>query len=201
MEGQMEGQYEHEVEQMSSTDTTLPQSVDTAGRSSAKHTRTRKLTSLAWEGFDNLPMSADGKKRVKCKWCLQTYSVKANFGTTNMLKHYGSCKWRELEIFGGRSPLDQSVYREKITIAIIKHNYPFQFVEREGIRDLHKYLNEEAIPISRNTIKVDVIRMYSRERDNLKRALGQVKSRICLTFDLWSSCTTDGVSSPYGSLY
>ncbi|KAL3499859.1 hypothetical protein ACH5RR_038952 [Cinchona calisaya] len=109
-----------------------------------------------------------------------------------MLKHYRSYKWRELEISDGRSPLDQNVYSEKITIAVIKHYYPFQFVEHEGIRDLHKCLNEEAIPISRNTIKAHVIRMYSRERDNLKCALGQVKSRICLVFDLWSSCTTDG---------
>ncbi|KAL3506723.1 hypothetical protein ACH5RR_032105 [Cinchona calisaya] len=123
---------------MSSTDTTFPQSVDTTGGSSAKRTRARKLTSIAWEGFDNLLMSADGKNRVKCKWYPQTYSVKANFGATNILKHYESCKWIELEISSGRSPPDPNVYHEKIATTIIKYNFPFQFVENEGIKYLHK---------------------------------------------------------------
>ena len=41
------------------------------------------------------------------------------------------------------NPLDQEKFREKISVAIIKHNYPFSFVEHEGIIDLLRFLNPE----------------------------------------------------------
>ena len=65
-------------------------------------------------------------------------------------------------------------------------------MEYKGIQDLHNFLIEEAKSVSRNTIKADVVRMYASEKKNLKHALENIKSRICLTFDLWSSHTTDG---------
>mgnify|MGYP004708979487 CR=1 FL=1 len=185
----MEGEEEHNVERVSSTDS-IPESGEATGESSAK--RIRRQTSIAWDGFDTVAVTADGRKKVKCKWCAQTYLLKGNSVTSNMLKHFESCKWRELKNTSFGAPLDQHMYREKIAVAIIKHNYPFEFVEHEGIQDLHNFLCEEAKPVSRNTIKADVVRMYLREKETLKHALENVKSRICLTFDLWSSSTTDG---------
>ena len=83
------------------------------------------------------------------------------------------------------------MYREKITMAIIRHNYSFSFAEHEVNRKLHIFLNPDVKPICRNTAKSDVLKIYKRERENLKRALESVPGKICLTSDLWKSSTTD----------
>ncbi|XP_027163567.1 uncharacterized protein LOC113763819 isoform X2 [Coffea eugenioides] len=71
----MEGEEEHNVERVSSIDS-IPESGEATGESSAK--RIRKQTSIAWDGFDTIAMTADGRKKVKCKWCAQTYLLKGN---------------------------------------------------------------------------------------------------------------------------
>ncbi|KAA8525070.1 hypothetical protein F0562_007066 [Nyssa sinensis] len=88
--------------------------------------------------------------------------------------------------------VDQDIYREKISTAIIRHNYLFMFVEHEGIRDLHNFLNPIVKPITRNTTKSDVLKLYKREKDKLKHVIESIPSRICLTSNLWSSIETDG---------
>nr|GEY52580.1 zinc finger BED domain-containing protein RICESLEEPER 2-like [Tanacetum cinerariifolium] len=91
-----------------------------------------------------------------------------------------------------RTPLDQDMYREKMAIAIIQHNYSFSYVEHDATRQLHKFLHRDANPISRNTAKLDVLAIYKREKANLKLKLEKVSSRICFTSDLWSSVASDG---------
>ncbi|GJS78536.1 zinc finger BED domain-containing protein RICESLEEPER 2-like protein [Tanacetum coccineum] len=81
---------------------------------------------------------------------------------------------------------------EKMAIAIIKHNYPFSYVEHEATRQLHKFLHRDAAPICRNSAKKDVIAIYEREKTKLKAMLEKVSSRISFTADLWSSITNDG---------
>ena len=46
--------------------------------------------------------------------------------------------------------------------------------------------------MSRNTCKSDILRMYSKEKVKIKSLLNSILGRISLTFDLWSSITTDG---------
>ncbi|MCH89441.1 zinc finger BED domain-containing protein RICESLEEPER, partial [Trifolium medium] len=42
---------------------------------------------------------------------------------------------------------------------------------------------------------LDMIKMYDDEKRKLKEALSKVPSRICLTSDVWTSCTTEGYIS------
>ena len=66
------------------------------------------------------------------------------------------------------SKFDQEKYRELMTMTIVKHELPFQFVDYEGVRILHSYLCDEIKHISRNTAKADVLKMYRREKNKLK---------------------------------
>ncbi|KAG5548760.1 hypothetical protein RHGRI_014198 [Rhododendron griersonianum] len=84
------------------------------------------------------------------------------------------------------------MYRAKMAMTIIKHNYHFQFVEHERIRDIHSFLNPTVKSISRNTAKADVLKLFERDKVTFKRTLESVASRICPTSDLWSSLTSDG---------
>ncbi|KAF7835614.1 zinc finger BED domain-containing protein RICESLEEPER 2-like [Senna tora] len=88
-------------------------------------------------------------------------------------------------------PLDQDKYREMVAKLVIKHDCPFSFVEHEGFRDLVNFLNSEAHSISRNTLKADVLKLYSKEKDHLKHSLSLIPGRISITSDLWSSISTD----------
>lgn len=89
----------------------------------------------------------------------------------------------------------QEKFRELLNNAIIKHDLPFSFVDYEGIRDIFNYLNPEVKNISRNTAKVDVLRMHSIEAKRLSVMLADCPGRICLTSDLWTSIATDGYIS------
>ena len=59
-------------------------------------------------------------------------------------------------------------FREMLAEAIIKHNLPFSFVEYEGIRKVFSYLNSNIKHISRNTSKADVLKLYKKEKDDVK---------------------------------
>jgi len=52
----------------------------------------------------------------------------------------------------------QMVSCELCANLIIRHGLPFKFVEYEELRTLITYLNLDAILVSRNTIKHDVLR-------------------------------------------
>ena len=54
---------------------------------------------------------------------------------------------------------------------IIKHNLPFSFVEYEGIRKVFSYLNLDVKHIFRNTSKADVLKLYKKEKDDIKNKL------------------------------
>jgi len=49
--------------------------------------------------------------------------------------------------------------------------------------------------ISRNTVKVDIGRMYIKEKTMLKELLVSIPITICLTSDLWTSINTEGFIS------
>nr|POE53745.1 hypothetical protein CFP56_23285 [Quercus suber] len=46
---------------------------------------------------------------------------------------------------------------------------------------------QTAVRLQRNTAKSDVIKIYRREKENLKHDLKSITGRFCLTSDLWSS--------------
>ncbi|XP_057965301.1 zinc finger BED domain-containing protein RICESLEEPER 2-like [Malania oleifera] len=130
--------------------------------------RQRRKTSAAWDEFYLLPIDVDGKQKAKCKKCGAEYVANAStHGTANLRRHINNCPLRDnydvkqMHMDYGTKlhakKIEQDVYREKMAIAVIKHCYPFSWVEHEGNRDVHKYLNPDVKPIARNTAKADII--------------------------------------------
>ncbi|KAA8538150.1 hypothetical protein F0562_027758 [Nyssa sinensis] len=87
---------------------------------------------------------------------------------------------------------NQEKFRELITIAIVKHDLPFQFVEYEAVRDVFSYLCMDVKSFSRNTTRADVMKIYKREKNRISNLMQLCPGRICLTSDLWTSIVTDG---------
>nr|GEY37352.1 zinc finger BED domain-containing protein RICESLEEPER 2-like [Tanacetum cinerariifolium] len=123
-----------------------------------------KERSLVWQCFEKIEGETHSDRQESCNNCGKVFSAKP----------------------------DQDMYREKMAIAIIQHNYSFSYVEHDATRQLHKFLHRDTNPISRNTAKLDVLAIYKREKANLKLKLEKVSSKICFTSDLWSSITSDG---------
>ena len=151
--------------------------------------RMRCRTSSIWLDFEILPKGSDGKERAMCKKCQNSFVVGSN-GTTSLLHHRAKCHEVDNQSVS-RQPLDQATYREMVALAIIRHNYPFSFAEHENNRLLHCYLNPDVKTICRNIAKSDVIKIYRREKENLKHDLKSITGRFCLTSDLWFSPNTD----------
>lgn len=82
-------------------------------------------------------------------------------------------------------------FRKLLVASVIKHDLPFRYVEYEGIKEMIKYLHPDASLISRNTLKANLKNLHLREKQKVKFMLNSYPERICLTFDLWTSLTTD----------
>ncbi|KAL7135289.1 hypothetical protein ABFS83_11G083600 [Erythranthe nasuta] len=154
-------------------------------RPSPSPSRRKIRPSGVWNFFQKV--IDDGKQKSKCKRCGQLY---VSSGTTNLKRHLESiCPFRSCKDV---VEFDQYVFREKVAKATIRDNYPFNFVEHEGIREVFSYLNPKAQHLSRNNSKSDVLMIYEREKEKLREMLESVCSRMCLTSDLWSSIVSNG---------
>lgn len=84
-------------------------------------------------------------------------------GTSNLNRHH---LIHQKKANSQGTPVDHEQYREKIARAIVRHNYPFNFVEHEGIRDIHVFLNPAVKTLSRNTARADVCKLYESHKKN-----------------------------------
>ncbi|KAI3976965.1 hypothetical protein MKX01_008823 [Papaver californicum] len=88
--------------------------------------------------------------------------------------------------------VNHDIFREKIAMAIVKHNYPLDVVEHEGFRDICSYVNANVKHISRDTAQEDIFQLHRKQKDLIIKRLSSALGNICLTLDLWKSGTTDG---------
>ena len=54
----------------------------------------------------------------------------------------------------------------------------------KGIVNLHHFLNPDVKPVTRNTVKSDILKLYHSEMEKLKKELESIPGKICLTSDL-----------------
>ncbi|XP_065637112.1 zinc finger BED domain-containing protein DAYSLEEPER-like [Quercus suber] len=149
----------------------------------------RCRTSSVWSDFEILPIGFERKERAKCTK-FQNSFIAGSSGTTSLLRHREKCHEVDNQSVS-RQPLDQATYRGMVALAIIRHNYPFSFAKHENNRLLHCYLNPDVKTICRNTAKLDVLKIYTREKENLKYDLKSITGRFCLPSNLWFSPNTD----------
>nr|GEV91037.1 zinc finger BED domain-containing protein RICESLEEPER 2-like [Tanacetum cinerariifolium] len=169
------------------------QSMEGDNEDDASSATSMKDRSLVWSCFEKIEGATPANRKATCHNCGKVYYAKLSSGIGNLKRHMlKSFNFEEGEPPQKRAPLDQDMYREKMAIAIIKHNYPFKYVEHQATRQLHKFLHRDAAPICRNSPKKVVIAIYEREKTKLKLMLEKVSSRISFTADLWSSIANDG---------
>jgi hypothetical protein len=113
--------------------------------------------------------------------CGNKYKARSLYGTGNLRKHIQGCaganthnvgqmllagKSRSLSII--ESKFDPKRYRKLLVASIIKHDLPFSYVEYDGVRETHQYLCVDVPFISRNIVKVNLVKMHLREKEMVK---------------------------------
>ncbi|XVE86231.1 hypothetical protein DITRI_Ditri18aG0018800 [Diplodiscus trichospermus] len=119
-----------------------------------------------WEDFDIVEEGHSPTKRPKaiCKHCRKGYSIVSRLGTSHIQCHLEGCNKHLKEI---HTEVDQHAYRELVDKAIIKYEYTFTWVEHGRNRDIHISLNKSVEIVSRNTIKVDYMKLLRKLKRNL----------------------------------
>ncbi|GKE86261.1 zinc finger BED domain-containing protein RICESLEEPER 2-like protein, partial [Tanacetum coccineum] len=98
---------------------------------------TSKLHSLVWKCFETIEGAIPSKRKVRCNNCDKVYNANPSSGVSKLGRHMRKCfDFGEDGPPTKRTLLDQDMYREKMAVAIIKHNYPFSYVEHEATRNL-----------------------------------------------------------------
>ena len=118
--------------------------------------RPRVGTSKVWDHFTKIGIK-DGKEKAKCNGCGAEYVVGGTkIGTSTILRHLSKClvlkKLKDNDVgkmiidHAGKlrsREIDQKVVDDLISMAIIQHGLPYNFVEYKWIKELLVYLNSD----------------------------------------------------------
>ncbi|CAN6930518.1 unnamed protein product [Brassica oleracea var. botrytis] len=141
-----------------------------------RHAQSRRRARL-WLKFTIMGgQRPDGKTKIRCNLCKRFYFIKLRKnGTSTLSRHLKVCPKAVGTPGTPRSSsrkVDMMVFREMIAMAIIEHDLPYRFVE--------------------NTTASDVLKIYEREKQKLRKILVEFPGRVCLTTDLWRAITIEG---------
>ena len=117
---------------------------------------------------------SDGKDRAYCKYCNGgPVDADSSNGTSNFRRHTESCSARCSTHVGQMMmakdgklarKFNRFEYKELIAQAIIRHGHTYTFAKHEGTQTNHVYLNEDCVPISRNTAKSHCLKTHKCEK-------------------------------------
>ncbi|KAH9786839.1 BED-type domain-containing protein [Citrus sinensis] len=178
----------------------------TQGESAASVThgglrRKGRLRSIVWEHFEKKKIN--GIDKAVCNYCKNALVARSSDGTKHLHDHLKTCQVKK-EIETTEFPpakkaagekgktavethFDPDVTRRKMARAIVMHEYPLSIVEHQGLRDVMSSLNQLWKPVSRNTIKKEILDMYECERAKYINVLEQTQGRIAITTDMWTA--------------
>ncbi|XP_024046515.1 uncharacterized protein LOC112100884 [Citrus clementina] len=79
---------------------------------------------------------------------------------------------------------DPIVARQKIGTLVVKHELPFNFVENDAFRDLMSYANPLVKNLNRNTLKIEILKLYQAKKAKTMALLENNDSRVAITIDM-----------------
>ena len=82
---------------------------------------------------------------------------------------------------------DMATVKFFIAKMIVLHELPLSFVEYIGFYELLKFLQPLIETISRNTIKVEFLKLYDIEKTKAMSILEACESRILMATDMWTA--------------
>ncbi|KAG8388079.1 hypothetical protein BUALT_Bualt02G0087800 [Buddleja alternifolia] len=161
----------------------------------------RKLTSDVWAHFNRIKV--DRCQYGACKYCGIKLKAPSKNGTSSLGKHYNlSCKKKpggsgvcqspsmaNKKVVGSQEhkTLNEEKTRRELAMMVVLHNYPLSIVDHVGFRRFIASFKSSFQVMSRNTLKNDIMKIYSNERVKCYNLLEKLKCRIAITTDMWTS--------------
>lgn len=161
----------------------------------------KKKVSKAWDHFTKIKVN--GEQKAKCMHCNAILEAKYQSGTTTLNRHVESCFKRNqpkidealkgsLKIIKredgtcdmGYDSFDQNILRSLIARMVIMHELPLRFVEYKGFREMMAHANPVVKPMSRNTLKNEILKLYQIEKVKTLHLLEKNHGRVAITTDL-----------------
>ncbi|KAH9723471.1 BED-type domain-containing protein [Citrus sinensis] len=163
-----------------------------------------KKVSTAWDHFTKVTIN--GEKKAKCMHCNAILEAKYTSGTTSLNRHVKSCFSRNqpkiqealqgsLKVLKredgscdiGFDSFDPKVLRSLIARMVVMHELPLKFVEYKGFREMMAHANPVVKPMSRNTLKSEISKLYHIEKIKTLHMLEKNQGRVAITTDLWTA--------------
>ncbi|XP_039689990.1 zinc finger BED domain-containing protein RICESLEEPER 1-like [Medicago truncatula] len=172
------------------------------GKAKAKDkSKGKALTSDVWLYLVKVGI-VDGVEKCRCKACHKLLTCESGSGTSHLKRHVRSCSKTiknhdvgemMIDVEGKlrKKKFDPMANREFLARIMITHGAPFNMVEWKVFREYQKFLNDDCVFVSRNTIAKEILNVYRDEKQKLKSQLAQIRGRVCLTSDCWTACSNE----------
>ncbi|KAH9793024.1 BED-type domain-containing protein [Citrus sinensis] len=163
-----------------------------------------KKVSTAWDHFTKVTIN--GEKKAKCMHCNAILEAKYTSGTTSLNRHVKFCFSRSqpkiqealqgsLKVLKredrscdiGFDSFDPKILRSLIARMVVMHELPLKFVEYKGFREMMAHANPVVKPMSRNTLKSEISKLYYIEKVKTLHMLEKNQGRVAITTDLWTA--------------
>ena len=160
------------------------------------------ISSNIWEHFTKIMVSREQK--AKCMHCSAILKAKYQSGTSTLNRHVAFCfkknqpkieealqgslkviKREDVTYGISYGSFDQNVLRSLIARMVIMHELPLRFMEYVGFREMMAHANPVVKPVSRNTLKSEILKLYQIKKVKTLHLLGKNHSRVAITTDLW----------------
>ncbi|KAL8126002.1 hypothetical protein AgCh_013336 [Apium graveolens] len=166
----------------------------------------RVLTSAVWEHFNRITSETkEGTRKIDviCKYCHAPFIGASKDGTTHLKNHAEKCRMRIVKVpvsqklLGkqinsqdsqpklGVHKFDQAIERDLYAKMVVKHDLPFLMAEYEYFRLWISYVMPSYKHRSRNTVKSDLVSVYTAEKERIYKEIENLNSRVSLTTDGW----------------
>lgn len=139
----------------------------------------------------------NGKPRWQCNYCSSNC---VSISTTPSRKHLETFhgvvdprgedkKDPKQPIFNIRPPIRRDILRKLIVEWIVERRHAFNETQSPALHKIFEYLNPKSADSlkTRNTVKADTDKYFAVAKATIKERLSQARSRIHISYDLWSS--------------
>lgn len=170
-------------------------------KKSKEETKKKKKVSKAWEHV--IKIMVNREQKAKCMHCSAILKAKFEFGTSTLNRHMAFCFKKnqpkiEEALQGSLKVIkredgtcgisygsfNQNVLRSLIARMVIMHEFPLRFMEYIGFREMMAHANPVVKPMSRNTLKSEILKLYQIEKVKTLHLLGKNHGRVAITTDL-----------------
>ena len=166
-----------------------------------------KVQSKVWHEYEEIKGDALAENKVKCKHYQIVLGANSRHGTSHLKHHLERCPKKvhhdikqymlSTDTSGDGSTIltkykyDEAQIRRLMLTYLVENSRAFDTVEKRGFRKMTKGFNPQFKAFSRHTVRRELLKMYVKERENVKDLILDAPGRVAMTTDNWKNERTN----------